>query len=84
MLRSISELPSLRFALRHAGFARVSLFDVNGRRVRTLAEGMFAAGPHETAWDTRDAGGQPVPAGVYFVRVEAGGGAETHRAVLMR
>ncbi len=60
---------TVRFGLARAGNARVELFDLSGRRVRTLVSGPLAAGPHATRWDGRDARGQAVGAGVYFVRL---------------
>jgi Subtilase family/FlgD Ig-like domain len=75
---------TIRFTLAEGAFVRVSIFDVNGRRVRTVAEGSFDAGAHEAIWDARDVEGETVPNGIYFVRVEAGDFVQTHRAVLMR
>ena len=60
---------AIRFALPRQGQATLALFDVAGRRVRTLLDGALAAGRHESAWDGRDAQGNPVPAGVYFYRL---------------
>jgi subtilisin family serine protease len=75
---------TVRFSLPRDADASVSVYDINGRRVRTLAEGRFSAGSHEAAWDARNIDGQPVRSGIYFVRVEAGDFVQTHRAVLMR
>jgi len=55
----------------------VEVFDLRGRRVRTLVEGQFAAGYRTAFWDGRDERGIPVSDGIYFLRsVEAG---MTHR-----
>lgn len=75
---------TIRFTLPQAGEARIRIYDTNGRRVRTLAEGRFASGAHELAWEGRDAGGKSLRSGVYFIRVESGGTVRTHRTVLMR
>lgn len=51
---------------------RVSLlvYDVNGRRVRTLADDVsYPAGHHGVVWDGRDDAGARVAAGVYTVRL---------------
>jgi hypothetical protein len=57
--------------------AAVDVFDVSGRRVRTLG-----SSGGEARWDGSDAGGVRVPAGVYFGRTPDGGGAA--RVVLLR
>jgi FlgD Ig-like domain len=56
-----------------SGSADVSIFDVRGRRVRTISRGSFAAGYQTATWDGRDAGGRDVPAGVYFIRSRTAG-----------
>ena len=53
--------------------AEVTVRDLSGRLVRTLAKGMFAAGLHTTAWDGRDARNVSVPNGVYFMEARTAG-----------
>lgn len=60
---------AVAFVLPEAGDARVEVYDVLGRLVRTLHAGRLAAGEHRLEWDTRDANGAPARGGVYFVRV---------------
>jgi len=59
----------IHFGLARAGEVRLELFDMAGRRVRSLAGGVLAAGPHFTQWDGRDQHGQRVTAGIYFLRL---------------
>jgi hypothetical protein len=51
---------------------RLDIFDVAGRRVRTLVDTYRAAGSYITTWDHRDARGQALVRGVYLVRLHAG------------
>jgi flagellar hook assembly protein FlgD len=60
---------SVRFGLARASNVRLELFDLAGRRVRTLASGELAAGPHAISRDGRDEHGATLAAGVYFVRL---------------
>ncbi len=61
------------------------VFDLAGRRVRTLEPGrMFPAGAHRLAWDGRDEAGKPAEPGVYLVRVRAGADAQVRRVVRLR
>ncbi len=68
----------LEFRLDAAARVTAEVFDVRGRHVRTLLEaGELEAGGHVADWGLVGDDGAPVPAGVYFVRVRAGG----HEAV---
>lgn len=55
------------------GVARVDVFDVTGRRVRTLAADRLGVGAHAIVWDGRDGRGVDVSAGVYLVQLRTGG-----------
>lgn len=60
---------AIAFGLAQDDRVEIAVFDVSGRRVRTLAERMFKAGEHELIWDGLDDGGHRAPRGVYFTRV---------------
>jgi photosystem II stability/assembly factor-like uncharacterized protein len=74
----------LAFTLPRAGEARLTLHDVAGRAVAELWSGTAAAGSHEVTWSGRDVAGRPVPAGVYFARLEAGGEVRTAKILRLR
>lgn len=67
-----------------AGRTRLAIYAVDGRRVRTLEDGVLAAGRHTSAWDLRDASGGAVPAGLYFARLESGTRKADRRVVVVR
>ena len=75
---------TVEFAMAQEGEARVRVFDVTGRTVRTLGARRFSSGVHRLEWDGRDDGGGSVAAGVYFVRVETGAHARVTRVTRMR
>jgi hypothetical protein len=64
---------AIRFSLGRAGHARLAIYDVQGREVACLLDGIRRAGEQTAAWDGRDRNRQPVPSGVYFYRLEAEG-----------
>ena len=76
--------PSVRFELASAARARVVIHGIDGRVVRSLADGWRAAGPHAVTWDGRDDRGQGVAPGVYFVRLEAGSRTDHGRVIVIR
>jgi hypothetical protein len=61
------------FELPRAGRVTLEVVDLQGRRVRTLLAGDRPAGRYSASWDGRDDAGGPAAAGVYFVRLAAGG-----------
>jgi hypothetical protein len=61
---------------------RLSLYDVRGRWLRDVTAGPGVAGVHAVLWDRRDASGQRVARGLYFVRLTAGGAGVTRKVVL--
>jgi hypothetical protein len=66
------------------GKAEVSIFDLQGRRIATIAENMEKAGRHLLTWDGRDSAGNDVAAGIYFVVLEAADFQETKKITLLR
>jgi hypothetical protein len=72
----------LRYTVAQRGLVRLELWDVTGRRVRTLVDGEREAGSHTARWSGRDDAGHAVGAGVYFVRLRMGSGVITRRVVL--
>jgi hypothetical protein len=65
------------------GPVRLEIFDISGRLVRSLVDQVQAANEYETAWDGRDRSGRGLSAGVYFLRLKAGGKTASQRIVLM-
>jgi hypothetical protein len=63
---------------------RITIYDVTGRAVRTLVEGMVGAGRHDVRWDGYDTRGDRVPSGVYTYRIEAGGMVETRQMIVLK
>lgn len=72
------------FAIPAPGRIALDVFDVGGRRVRTVADGPRDAGAHTATWDGRDASGGFVAAGVYFARLSTDAGSSTRKLVLRR
>ncbi len=70
------------FALRVPGDARLTIFDVLGRRQREWRWKRLSAGRHTVEWDGTDMGGTFVSAGVYFCQLEVDGTRLSRRIVL--
>ena len=74
----------LRFGLPRAAQVRLEVFDLQGRRVRTLAAGALEAGWHEVRWTGRTDEGGRLNAGLYFVRFRAEGREFRQRLVWLK
>jgi len=74
----------IRFELDREGAARVDVYDLSGRHVRTLVDGHFDAGEHQTAWRGRDGAGHLVASGVYLLRLHVDDFNETRRVTLIK
>jgi hypothetical protein len=73
----------LRYSLAREAHVRLSIFDIFGRRVATLADEPSTAGDHAVRWDASQ-----VPAGAYVCRLEelggGGGSSQTRKLLVVR
>jgi hypothetical protein len=58
------------FVMPVTGKARLVIYDVSGRRIRTLLDEERRAGVNSASWDGRDDRGHEVTSGVYLARLE--------------
>jgi hypothetical protein len=87
-LGAVSPNPSVgttqfEFSLPREAPVRLTIVDLAGREVATLANGTATAGTHHKTWDGRTPHG-PVPSGMYYVRYEAGGEVKVRRFAVVR
>ncbi len=76
---------AFRVELRARQWLRVSVFDVLGREVASLYDGLAGPGSETFRWDGRAAPpGRALPSGVYFARVQTDRTAGTTRLVKIR
>jgi len=76
---------TIRYDLPEMVKVRLRIFDPGGRLVRVLvSDDVQGPGSQQVVWDGRDEGGRQVGSGVYFYCLEAGGHAQTARAVLIK
>lgn len=64
--------------------ARIDVFDLRGRKVRTLFDGVLESGARALDWDGRDDGGVASASGIYAVRLEAGSQVMQRKVTLVR
>jgi spore coat protein A len=73
------------FELPRTAHARLEVFDVSGRLVATLVDGLRPSGWDTVRWDGRDSSGRPVASGIYSYRLTVEGErAMTRKMVLVK
>lgn len=77
-------LVSVDLAERRAGPATLSVFNCQGRLVRTLLDDRPVDGHVEAVWDGTGDDGQRVASGVYWLSLRAGGVKVTRKVTLVR
>jgi hypothetical protein len=81
-LGMFGSLPSVVVDLPGDQPARLDVFDLLGRRVRTLADRRLPAGATVLTWDGRDESGRALGRGVYFARLVTPGTSRSTRILL--
>jgi hypothetical protein len=65
------------------GRAVLRVFDVNGRVMSVIHDGLLPAGEHTFTWDGMVQGGRKAHSGIYFVTLEASGRKASERVIVM-
>jgi hypothetical protein len=74
----------ISFTLSEPGPVELSIFDIQGRKLRTLAAGLLAAGSHDFDWDGRDESGTGLSSGLYQARLKSESGRQSRSMLLLR
>jgi len=75
---------TITFRLEHSGFVRVSLLDVQGRRIQVLQEGILQAGYQDVRVTAETAAGRSLASSVYFYSIESPDGNESGRVTVLK
>ncbi|HJM48105.1 MAG TPA: T9SS type A sorting domain-containing protein, partial [Candidatus Marinimicrobia bacterium] len=70
---------NITFGIESDGLVSVKVFDVTGREIADLANGVYSVGYHIIDWDASNS-----PSGMYFLKAEFGGITETQKLMLIK
>ncbi len=70
---------TIRYSLPAAGRVSLAVYDLQGRLVEKLVEGIIPAGRHEVCWNA-----ESNPAGIYFLGLTSGEFMDSRKVLLMR
>ena len=75
---------AIEFTLPRPSQVTLEVYDIVGRKVRTLVSEAVTAGTKRVIWDGNNADGATVASGVYFYRIRASDFSETRKMLLLK
>lgn len=75
---------TIDYWLSGSGWIELSIFNVLGQQQIILVSSCQNAGPHQIKWDGRDASGNLVAAGIYFIRLLAADRMQVRKMILAK
>jgi flagellar hook assembly protein FlgD len=63
---------------------KLTVYDINGQTVSILVDGFQNVGSYTKVWKAANTNGQPLPSGIYLLRMQAGEHAKTIKMILAR
>ena len=74
----------IRYDLPKDEFVSIAIYDVMGRKIRSLMNANQAVGYHAIRWDARNDMGEGISAGMYIYTIQAGEFRSTKKMVLLK
>tara|TARA_E500000178_G_C16678501_1_gene598296 strand:- start:51 stop:617 length:567 start_codon:yes stop_codon:yes gene_type:complete len=74
----------IEYSLPESGQVTLSIYDVSGRLVQTLVDGVVGSGYHTVTWNGKDSAGHTVSAGLYIYSLKSDQVTVTRKMVMMK
>jgi hypothetical protein len=74
----------IRFSLARAGEITLTIYNLLGQEVRTIASGRYAAGEHRLSWDGTDHAENPCASGLYLYRLATDYSIQAKKMLLLK
>lgn len=75
---------SISFDLMNSTDITLTVYDLLGNRIATLAQGNYPAGTSQVEWNGLSSDGQSLPSGIYFYRLQAGAESQSRKMMLLK
>ena len=62
----------------------ITIYDMMGRRIKTLVNGPKSAGYRSVIWDATNDYGKPVSAGIYLYQIQVGEFTQLKKMILLK
>ncbi len=77
-------ITTLNYGLPEDAMANITIYDMMGREVKTLTYGFQTSGYKSVEWNATNDQGEPVSAGVYLYKIQAGDFVDTKKMILLK
>ena len=75
---------TISYNLKEDTFVNLTIYDLVGKRVRTLVNGEEKSGNSHIQWDATNHHGYPVPTGTYLYKIETNNFSQTKKMILLK
>jgi hypothetical protein len=75
---------AIEFSLESSSDIQLTIYNVIGQEIRTLASGMKQAGAHTISWDGRNESGKMVSTGIYMYKLSVGNQSMTKKMAFIK
>ncbi len=75
---------TIEYTLQSRSNVTITVFDILGRKVKTIFDQTMPVGTHTAYWDGTNVENNPVATGVYFYQIKAGDFVETKKMLLLK
>ena len=74
----------IKIELPHEAFISLDVFDIRGRKIRSLVSSIQPGGEYIVPWDGLNDFGQPLTSGIYYYRMQSEDFVDIKRMILLR
>jgi hypothetical protein len=75
---------TIKFSVANEGHVELGVYDLSGRKVRTLVSEVREMGQYNVTWDGKDENGARMPSGLYFYKMDTGGKTVSRKMTLVK
>lgn len=75
---------TISFSIPKYSKVEISIYNIKGQKVKTIAKKDFEKGIHKVIWNGKDIAGKSVSSGIYFYKMETGNFSEIKKAILLK
>lgn len=74
----------LTFSISEQTYLNMSVYDITGQKVKTLADATFSKGNHYITWEGENQSGKKVPCGIYFLELRTTTAIYSNKLLLLK